>query len=1306
VSIVVTAPTSPYKGLARFEDSDLDALLFFGRERESEVIAANLMAARITVLYGPSGVGKSSVLRAGVAHRLRREDGTEVAVFSTWTGDPVRSLIETVGGTGDSLADAFGEAAAHAGGDLYVVLDQFEECFLYQPRGGGFAEQLAEVMRRPDLRVHVLIGIREDALARLDALKAAVPNLLSNRLRLERLDRVAGADAILGPVHRYNQLVERADAVSIEPELVDEVLDQVTAGRVELSVAGRGVVASGGDENRIEAPYLQLVLARLWEVEAERGSRVLRRSTLRELGGAERIVQDHLERAMAALSPREKSAAAAMYNFLVTPSGTKIAHGIHDLAGYAAVDEGEASAVLRRLSAERIVRASSENGPSTTRYEIYHDVLADAVLGWRARFESDRRIEEERLAHHRRQRRLLLVAVAALISLAVVAAIAVYAFAQRSNANHQTAVAQAERATAEKQRSIAVEQTQQTLLKTKEAQAATAKEQQAREQAQANAKLANAATLEALSQKAAAEGNRRKAVVFAAAAESERSRAQRQAALATTQRNKAVRARENESRLRRTGVARELVASARALLDNDPERSVRTSLAAATAFRRAGVSPGRVLEATLRDGLLGLRLRAELRHGGAVRTVQVSPNGSLLLVAGRRGARLYDLAHGLRMRRLQPSPALSDATFSPDGRLVAGAGSDHAVHIWDAQTGLPLSVLEHPAEVLSLAFSPDGRLIATGCADGNARIWSAATGLLLSPLLAHERGARGDDVRMVEFSPDSSRLLTVAGDRYARIFNVNGRGEVRKLNNVVLVASARFSHDGKLVATGGSDLLVRLWDAATGQQRGSMETTGPTTDLAFSPDDKLLAAAGSVDTTARVWSVPDRDLVAIVSGHRAGVEAVTFSPDSRSLLTTGRDGKVLVSRAIGGFLQATLFGHRAAVTTAAFSPDGDAIVTGSDDGTARVWDGRVDPGGPGPPGVPRLVGNHDGEVNAVSFSPDGRLLLTAGADGRARIWRHKGSALTLQHAGAVTAATFGRGGDRVITASADGRARIWNTRTGALLVELPHGAALNAAVLSRDGRLAVTAGADGTAVLWDAVRARVLHRLSHNGPVNDARFSPNGKLVVTASDDHTAAIWRVSDGVRLATLSGHTDAVVAAMFSPDGRRVATASTDATARIWTVASGRAEHVLSGHSDSVTAIAFNPKGTRLATASSDRDARVWNMRTGNQVALLRVHAGPVNDVTFSADGRWIATAGPLAAGIWETRQGGRWPVLPVYLIRGPSRPINDVAFSPHGWRLAMGSRDGSVRTFDCLLCGGLKQLTRVARAQLHEIAHSKP
>ena len=224
------------------------------------------------------------------------------------------------------------------------------------------------------------------------------------------------------------------------------MLDEVTAGRVELSVAGRGVAAGGGaDEGRIEAPYLQLVLARLWEVESERGSRTLRQATLRELGGAERIVEDHLERAMAALSPREKGAAAAMYNFLVTPSGTKIAHGVHDLAGYAAVDEREASEVLQRLSAERIVRASSENGPATTRYEIFHDVLADAVLGWRSRFEADRRVEEERQEHERRHRRLLVFGAITLLGLTVMAGVAAYAFAQRSNARDQAEAAEQQR---------------------------------------------------------------------------------------------------------------------------------------------------------------------------------------------------------------------------------------------------------------------------------------------------------------------------------------------------------------------------------------------------------------------------------------------------------------------------------------------------------------------------------------------------------------------------------------------------------------------------------------------------------------------------------------------------------------------------------------------------------------------------------------------------------------------------------------------------------------------------------------------
>ena len=1315
MSVVAAAPLSPFKGLAPFEDSDLDALLFFGRERESEVIAANLIASRITVLYGPSGVGKSSVLRAGVAHRLRREQEAEVVVFSTWTGEPATALIEAVGGDGDSLVDALADAADRAGGDLYLILDHFEECFLYHRSGGVFAEQLAEVLRRPGLRVNVLIGMREDALARLDALKASIPNLLANRLRLERLDRAAGVAAIVGPVTRYNELVEPADRVEIELELEDAILDQVAAGRVELSVAGRGVTAGGGDEGRIEAPYLQLVLSRLWEVESERGSRTLRLATLHELGGAEHIVEDHLERAMAELSFREKGAAAAMYNFLVTPSGTKIAHGVRDLAGYAAVEEDEATEVLQRLTAERIVRASSTNGPSTTRYEIFHDVLADAVLAWRTRFEAERRLVEERTRHERRQRRLIAIGAAALLGLAVMAAIAVYAFAQRSNARHQTVVAQVERTKAQRQAGIAEDRRRQAErqkgIAQHQAAVATAQRKKAgasEDKARRNAAEANVQRLEALSQKAIAEGNKAKAQRLAVLAAEATARAQDKAKLARQQQQKAVRAEARANRQRNVVRAKQLEATARALLAEDPEASVKGSLEAVRAFRTAKLAPsGAALEDTLREGLVGLRLETVLPGGGRVRLTRFSPDGSLILVVGNGGARLYDRAHAFRSRRLAPISRLADAAFSPDGRLVAGAGigADHAAHVWDAQTGLQLYTLPHDDDVLSVDFSPNGRYLATGSKDGTARVWNVAGGLLLATF-NHPSGSRSNFVQMVSFSPDSSRLLTVGGDRFARVYDLTRRELLMSVNNTVLVNSARFSHDGAVIATAGGDLFVRMWDASTGQLRYALRGTGRVNDLMFSPDDALLATAGGNDTIARVWNLAERSSSAIITAHKSGIESVAFSPSGRSILTTGRDGNAYVAASEGGFTQASLLGHRGPVTSASYSPDGQAIVTGSEDGSARLWDARVDRSGPTTVGIPRLVGAHALGVNAVAFSPDGRHLVSAGDDGASRLWGPGDRVVVLRQAGPVNSASFSQDGTRVVTASDDGTAAVWRVADGRLISRLAHGGHVTAARLSPNGRLAVTAGSDETAKLWNVSRGVVLHRLQHEAAVNDARFSPNGRLVVTASADHTAAIWQVSDGTRLRTLAGHADAVIAAVFSRDGERVATASADATARIWNVRSGKTEHVLTGHTNALTSLAFNRDGSLLATASKDTDARVWNVRSGNQAALLRIHVSAINDVAFSYDGRWLATAGPTAVGIWETRTKGTWPALPLTLVFGPTRPIDVVAFSPRGWRIAFGSRDGSVRTYSCSLCGGVKHLTAIARARLGEIVRVKP
>src|SRR5439155_20314751 len=148
--------------------------------------------------------------------------------------------------------------------------------------------------------------------------------------------------------------------------------------------SGRGVVGSEapvrGPKMHVETPYLQLVLTRLWEEEMRAGSHVLRLATLEDLGGAQNIVRTHLDTAMSARPPHEQDVAARVFRYLVTPSGTKIAYTVDDLAAYADVPQRELTSVLQQLASgsTRILRpvAPPPDKPATPRYEIFHELPA------------------------------------------------------------------------------------------------------------------------------------------------------------------------------------------------------------------------------------------------------------------------------------------------------------------------------------------------------------------------------------------------------------------------------------------------------------------------------------------------------------------------------------------------------------------------------------------------------------------------------------------------------------------------------------------------------------------------------------------------------------------------------------------------------------------------------------------------------------------------------------------------------------------------------------------------------------------
>jgi hypothetical protein len=447
--------TGPYRGLEPFDEDA--AAFFFGRDREARLIVASLFAAPLTLLYGASGVGKSSVLRAGVLPLMRQDEDLLPVLFprlsrdpkgtstleSGWQADPVSGIKGTMAlalqaSAGedeerrqayqklvrqheeDSLA-GFARACAEASGRrLMVILDQFEEYSLYHPDDERFAAELPAAVEPRSGPFSFLVSLREDALARLDRFKRTIPHLWDSYRRIDHLSAAAAEEAIRRPLDEYNRRRPTTEPpVGIEDRLVEAVLRDVQADRVQFEQRGSGSVGEAPRGGHIETPYLQLVMTRLWERERGDGgaSDTLRLSTFRDEGGAPQIVRTHLDRVMKQFTPEELDVAARVFQRLVTPSGAKIAFSVRDLAEYEAVDRDKLASILRRLEEgnRRILRRVAVRGDAAEepRYEIFHDRLGDAILDWRSKRLAEQAREADQ-RHEAEQKRLTLEARAAM----------------------------------------------------------------------------------------------------------------------------------------------------------------------------------------------------------------------------------------------------------------------------------------------------------------------------------------------------------------------------------------------------------------------------------------------------------------------------------------------------------------------------------------------------------------------------------------------------------------------------------------------------------------------------------------------------------------------------------------------------------------------------------------------------------------------------------------------------------------------------------------------------------------------------
>lgn len=502
-----TSNGCPYKGLQPYTEEDRE--YFFGRKRDTEVISSNLYIVPLTILYGTSGVGKSSVLQAGVIPHLREDRRVIVLLFNNWQGDNFnivlkeRVLQAICSSTGKTPPDVFSEISKELSREvtgvdglpldelisscatvfrrrILMIFDQFEEYFLYHSATAGaegFDAEFARAVNHSESGVNFMLAMREEELSKLDRFRPRIPNLLSNLLRLENLDSEAAKDAILEPLPIYNQRHPAAE-MNIEPELVSKIIKQVRPDYVKQHVAAGPISANGEatrtqpKADRIETPFLQLVLIRLWDAEKQKQSRTLRVSTFEELGGALEIARTHLDKVMSQVTESQRATAAAVLRFLVTPTGSKIALDAESLASFANANKDDVLEVLDLLGSGkemRILRKVTTHGQAD-RYELFHDVLGPAILDWRSRYVQAQQLIQEREQAEKefsieRQRRLRQAILVLVLLLLVMAGTTVYALSQRSEARKQASAAEKQRLAAvaqyndaQQQRSKAEEQ--------------------------------------------------------------------------------------------------------------------------------------------------------------------------------------------------------------------------------------------------------------------------------------------------------------------------------------------------------------------------------------------------------------------------------------------------------------------------------------------------------------------------------------------------------------------------------------------------------------------------------------------------------------------------------------------------------------------------------------------------------------------------------------------------------------------------------------------------------------------------------
>ncbi|KKD06417.1 WD-40 repeat-containing protein [Streptomyces sp. WM6386] len=1099
---------TPYRGLTRFETGDSG--LFFGRDRLTADLVDLLRGRRFAAVFGPSGSGKSSLLRAGLIPALRRaqEPGLRPAAIRILTpGEhPARSHAPLL--VPASARDGSAEA------DTFVIVDQFEEVFTLCRDAAERARfiDLLLTARRPGSRLRVLLAVRGDFYGRCaehrdlaDALRDA--NLLAGAMSQTEL-----RDAVVKPAAAAGLTVERA----LTARLVNEVTD-----------------APGG------LPLLSHALLETWR---RRRGKTLTMAGFEAVGCLDGAIAKTAEQVYDRFTDSQATAARRVLLRLVTPGdGTPDTRRPVQRAELPGTDRGDTATVVEALAGARLLTLDADT------VEMAHEALITAwprLRGWieedRERLRAHRNLTEaahawrelgretgalsrgSRLAtaqehfagasredltdvehafldashdheqRGRRRYRLVLTAVTAALCLALVAAgLAVGQWQSAVTAQHMA-----------QSRQLAAQSS--TLL-------------------DSDPDLAALLAVRAYRTSPTREAT---AALYAAVALPLRKRltggTEPVDAIALSPDGKTLAISSRDGKMRIWNLPAGRLRDTFTAFDSSHEGSQAAVFSPDGGILAVATSGGTGARVTLWDPAGGRKIRNFPVPDGSVRGLAFSPDGRTVAASSPRAVRVWDMATGRTRHSLTSHPDPQAVGFGPGGRTVAAASPNEGVWVWDVTTGRTRTSRDGQITGSEVALSPDGQTYALVRTDGSVQLRETATGVVRHTIKDVPIGSHG-----MAFAPDGRTLALQGPGDTVRLWDT-ASGTARTTVTVGLhgrgAMSVALSADGRtLFTSSNASPTIRVHRLSADHPRTTLPGRSGTyvTDMQFSRDGRTVTTVrqqplgrGSVQLwdarTGEPEAAPAPDTDLAVRGQQPPVTgsrpvAVGFSPTGRALAASAVNRRVIEVRdvATGSLRQSRAVG---AVLTAVFSPDGTRLAIVGEKGSVRIWHLST--------GELRTVHTSHGQpVRTMAFSPDGHTLAVVDIE---------------------------TGGDRIT---------LFDAATGRTQRTIDPGPrSLLILAFSPDGHtLATASGSSGLVKTWDTRTGRLEDTFSVSTEVSSLAFTPDARTLA-ASTARGVQLWDLATSQSRITLPARSPGAVA--FSPDGGTLAI-GTGGSVGLWNV-----------------------------------------------------------------------------------------------------------------------------------------------------------